>query len=360
MTIGRWVGEASIGPPQAWVMRRPARPGKKACRCAAVAAIDVGVDLGAAVEPGARSRSGRRPSRRRCGRRGWCGSSRRRARLSVMHSPPVQPISSSRSGTGSVRTMWEEATVRRPRSGPRRPLAAAPIASTRARRRGRAPPSVRASTPPAASRKRAHRRGLVDLDPGGEQALAQAERQPRRLHGRRARGRRRRRGRPARSSGPATSLGAERCDRLRRAELAAGLERRRPGAVVGRRGRDLQVAGAPEPGVDAPAASQNSPIPCDRARRRRGRPPAPPPSPQRSRMRRQREPHRVAEAAVAPARPVAAAVGLEQDDPRLGLQRLRVPGRPEAGEAAADDEHVGLSSPARTGAGATSPASASQ
>ena len=36
---------------------------------------------------------------------------------SVMHSPPVQPISSNRSGTGSVRTMWEEATVRRLRSG---------------------------------------------------------------------------------------------------------------------------------------------------------------------------------------------------------------------------------------------------
>ena len=27
-TTGRWVGETSIGPPQAWVMRRPSRPGK--------------------------------------------------------------------------------------------------------------------------------------------------------------------------------------------------------------------------------------------------------------------------------------------------------------------------------------------
>ena len=35
-----------------------------------------------------------------------------------MHSPPVQPTSSSSSGTGSVRTMWEEATESRLCSGP--------------------------------------------------------------------------------------------------------------------------------------------------------------------------------------------------------------------------------------------------
>jgi hypothetical protein len=34
-----------------------------------------------------------------------------------MHSPPVQPMSSSTSGTGSVRTMWEEVTDSRDRSG---------------------------------------------------------------------------------------------------------------------------------------------------------------------------------------------------------------------------------------------------
>ena len=68
-----------------------------------------------------------------------------------MHSPLVQPISSSTSGTGSVRTMWEEATVRRPRSGPRRPLAALPIASTPRAARTE-PPAVRASTPSPLSR----------------------------------------------------------------------------------------------------------------------------------------------------------------------------------------------------------------
>ena len=43
-----------------------------------------------------------------------------------MHSPPVQPISSSRSGTGSVRTMWEEVTVSALRSGAPRRLGGGP------------------------------------------------------------------------------------------------------------------------------------------------------------------------------------------------------------------------------------------
>ena len=51
----------------------------------------------------------------------------------------------------------------------------------------------------------------------------------------------------------------------------------------------------------------------------------------------------VAEAAVAPARAAPAVdVGLEQDDARLGLERLRVPGRPHPRVAAADDDHVGV------------------
>ena len=65
-----------------------------------------------------------------------------------MHSPPVQPISSSSAGTGSVITMWEEAIERRPRSGQRRPFAAPPIASTALSART-TPAAVRASTTPA-------------------------------------------------------------------------------------------------------------------------------------------------------------------------------------------------------------------
>ena len=69
----------------------------------------------------------------------------------MIASPPVQPICSSTSGTGSVRTMWEEATVSWPRRGPRRPFAALPIATT-ARSARTAPPSVRAITPPGSER----------------------------------------------------------------------------------------------------------------------------------------------------------------------------------------------------------------
>ena len=59
---------------------------------------------------GRRRPAGRRPSRRRFARRAWCGSSGASVRPSVMHSPPVQPISSITSGTGSVSTMCEEVT----------------------------------------------------------------------------------------------------------------------------------------------------------------------------------------------------------------------------------------------------------
>src|SRR6201747_2307069 len=69
----------------------------------------------------------------------------------MMHSPSVQPISSSSPGTGSVTTMWEEATLSRSRSGPSQLLAAAPIASTAEPART-VPAAVRATTPPPASR----------------------------------------------------------------------------------------------------------------------------------------------------------------------------------------------------------------
>ena len=72
-------------------------------------------------------------------------------RQSVMHSSPVQPISSSSSGTGSVRTMCDEVTVSRLRRGPRLPAAAPPIATT-AELALIVPPSVRASTPSGAAR----------------------------------------------------------------------------------------------------------------------------------------------------------------------------------------------------------------
>jgi hypothetical protein len=110
---------------------------------------------------------------------------------------------------------------------------------------------------------------------------------------------------------------------------------------VGGRGRDLGVAGGAEPGLDALALAELADLadrPLGRAgdRQRRLVAPAPP-------HRGEREPHRVAEAAVAAARPAPAdLLGLEQDDPRSRLEPVQVPGGPEAGEAAADDQHVGL------------------
>ncbi len=55
-----------------------------------------------------------------------------------MHSPPVQPISSSRSGTGSVITMCEEVSVSRDRR-PGTEASQPPAASTAAPARTRPP-----------------------------------------------------------------------------------------------------------------------------------------------------------------------------------------------------------------------------
>ena len=58
-------------------------------------------------------------------------------------------------------------------------------------------------------------------------------------------------------------------------------------------------------------------------------------------QRRQAEVQARHEAAVAPARPVAAAAGLEHHDARVGLGGEHVPGGPQPGVAAADDDDVG-------------------
>ena len=75
------------------------------------------------------------------------------ARLSKTDSPPVQPISSSTSGTGSVISMWLEVTVSRSRKGEPAEARAPPIASTAAGAIT-VPEGVTASTPPAVSRSR--------------------------------------------------------------------------------------------------------------------------------------------------------------------------------------------------------------
>ena len=88
---------------------------------------------------------------------------------------------------------------------------------------------------------------------------------------------------------------------------------------MGGGGRDLQVATAAEPGVDSLALAEladllDRPLGGAGDGKRRGVAPA-------AAHVRQREPHHVAEAAVAAARPATTVlIGLEQDDARVGLE----------------------------------------
>ena len=233
-----------------------------------------------------------------------------------MHSPPVQPTSSSSSGTGSVRTMWEEAIVSRPRSGPRGAFAAPPIASTAAPARTM-PPSVRASTPPGAaagrgpartrrSRPRARAAARAGRTPGAPAAPS-----PRR-------GRGRRRGRRARRSG-------------RRPPLARAPAPRRPPPAHGRRpaprprlrrGRPRSRPAGSRPRrnqASTPCASQKSLDPVDRAAAARATASAAS-SPQRSRMFGSENHITLQKPPLRPLGPCPQRSRLEQHDPRLGLQ----------------------------------------
>ena len=98
-------------------------------------------------------------------------------------SPPVQPICSSTSGTGSVSTMCEDVTESRERSG-RTPRVAALRASTAAPARTRAD-AVSATTSPGPLTRSARTRECSWMArPRSMQPAPQAEREPRRLHGR--------------------------------------------------------------------------------------------------------------------------------------------------------------------------------
>ena len=172
----------------------------------------------------------------------------------------------------------------------------------------------------------AHGRALVDLDAGGEQPLAQAERQPGRLHGRRVGIEGAGRGRRARRSARRPRRGQRLAPRRPRPARGRPPTASLPDPVVRGRRRDLQVAAAAKPGVDLLLAAERL-DPGDRLPRRPShgqRPRIPPPLPHI----RQREPHHVAEPPVPPTRPIPTDVALEQHDARLRLQLLDVPGSP--------------------------------
>ena len=205
-----------------------------------------------------------------------------------------------------------------------------------------------------------YRRALVDLDAGGEQALAQAERQARRLHrggvlieGSAAEGRR---GAAAGDLVGAqhphgTGVGSLRPRAIGRTpstrrppfEVATGGNGLVPDAVVRGRGRDLQVAAAAEPGIDPLVAAERL-HPVDRlarGARHRQAGPIPPALPHT----RQREPHRVAKPPIPPTRPMPADIGLQDHNPTLRLQLLQMPSRPKPGIPAPENHDISTQLP---------------
>ena len=165
-----------------------------------------------------------------------------------MHSPPVQPISSSTSGTGSVSTMCEEVTDRRERSGGTPRVAAGPWrAPRRPRERCRTRPPR--STPPASARSASD----------GERSRTCAPRsisRRRRPSARRAGCRvaksgistpRRKRGESQRARTCVTRPAPPRARALQ--GPAAAATALRPTASKPGRGGDAHVAGLVEPGV---------------------------------------------------------------------------------------------------------------
>ena len=172
-----------------------------------------------------------------------------------MHSPPVQPISleqvGDRLGDHDVARGQRQPVVH---AG--QPARAPPPAITAAFART-LPCFVSATTsPPRGARPRPPRCARRPR-PRAREPAAQAPRQPRRLHRRRAPVEGRRRGRSASRIAAATCGGVERDAGVGLAELAAGRDRRLPGVVPGGRRRDLQVAGLAVPGVDSLVARRS-------------------------------------------------------------------------------------------------------
>ena len=190
---------------------------------------------------------------------------------------------------------------------------------------------------PAGGAQPAHARVLEQPRAARDQPCAQAEPEPRRLHAggvvehdALAEG--------GRVAAAAQLLGADLAHLLGAADLARCGRDRPPRGVGAGRGRGEHVRRVAIPGVDALGLAELA----DLAHRVRGG------VGDRDRVGvaqqlaqpRQRHPERLAEAAVAAARPVAADVGLEQRDLRPGLGREQVPGGPHARVSAPDDRDV--------------------
>ena len=320
-------------------MRRPARPGKQACRCSAVAATVAGSSSARPRrrapdrDPAAAPAEGDAPVR------GGAEVIDQRAAVGdALAAGPTDLLQQvgDRLGEDDVRGGDAEAVAQGAAPGldggaDRQHRRAAPAPQ---------PPGVQASTPAGPSRSARTGVDSKSSTPRRAQALAQAQDQARRLHRRRVRvegaGTEGRRGAAGRDL-----VRVQRPHRIGRAQLLD-----RPPAPAPRRRRGPRRS---RPGGSRRDGTRRRPPRSRRTRqsRRRRRSAAratasAASSPQRLRMRRQREPHHVAEAAVASTRAASAGVRLEHDDPSVRLQPLHVPGRPEAGEATADNDHVGV------------------
>ncbi len=226
--------------------------------------------------------------------------------------------------------MWLEATVRRRRSGASTPERGVERHDRRARARTR-PDEVSAVV--TVQRPR-HPRPLEHAHAARHEPVAQPEREPRGVHG----------GAGAHLDRAADHRRVAARLRLLAAQLddLGAVDRPAPHAVLRRRRRHLPVRRRAIPGVDAlrPRTRRRSrrtlASDCATASRRGGGAVA-------LGQRRAVEGERGDEAAVAPARPVPAAPGLEHRHRRAGLGE--VPGGPHARVAAAEHDDVGARVP---------------
>ena len=325
-----WLGETSIGPPQACVDAAAAHAREHPLEVGARLPGHV-VDLDATVRGAPRRRAARRPSRARSARRAWCGSSAGSVRPSVMHAAgPADLLEQVGHRLGQDDVGGGHGRPRAPGDRARRSATASTAAPART-----LPPAVSATIPDA-RRAGARTRACSNTCTRARSAAGAGRargapaaawrspaRAPRRNSGERQRSRTcsalsswtasgapsaaaapRRRGRPRRRAG-----------RSRRTCSPTGRTRRR--LVVPAPVADL--GDRPARGVEqAPGGLVAEALPDGR----------------------RAEPERLAEAAVAPARTVAADAALEQRPVRLRLEQP--PGGPHAGVAAADHEHVGV------------------
>ena len=268
------------------------------------AATTLGVELGAAAQPRAHRDPAAAPAEGDAAVRGGAEVVDQGAAVGdALAAGPADLLEQlgHRLGEDDVGGGDREPAAQRPAPAPwRRRRSPAPRAPARTVPRRRCAPRPR----PAPSRSAAHRRGLV----------AARRRAPRS---------RSRRPSARRAGCTVAALGETAPPRKsRRGAAGRDLRRARAAAAASATPSSRQAASAPRPGrrrgpprsrpggsrpgrnqASTPSCSQKSPIPSTACVARRGRRRAPASSPQRSRMLGQREPHHVAEAAVAAARP---------------------------------------------------------